>query len=85
MKTVTVELSYEMAKLAGCAHLTMYNVRTVADLVEQARTRVGPDFDKEARLSAVAVNGVLVNHKRGMKTKLEDGDIVSFVKAAAGG
>jgi molybdopterin converting factor small subunit len=31
------------------------------------------------------VNGVLSNHRRGMKTRLADGDIVTFVKAAAGG
>ena len=36
-------------------------------------------------LTAVAVNGVLVSHQRGMKTRLADGDVVAFVKAAAGG
>jgi molybdopterin converting factor small subunit len=36
-------------------------------------------------VAAVAVNGVLVNHRKGMKTKLSDGDTVTFVKAAAGG
>jgi molybdopterin converting factor small subunit len=33
----------------------------------------------------VAVNGVLVNYRKGLKTPLADGDRVSFVKAAAGG
>jgi molybdopterin converting factor small subunit len=33
----------------------------------------------------VAVNGVLSSHRRGMKTRLADGDVVTFVKAAAGG
>ena len=36
-------------------------------------------------MAAVAVNGVLINHRKGMKTPLADGDIVAFVKAAAGG
>jgi len=31
----------------------------------------------------VAVNGVLVNYQRGMKTPVRDGDTVAFVKAAA--
>ena len=35
--------------------------------------------------TAVAINGVLVNYKKGRKTALHDGDLVSFVKAAAGG
>jgi len=34
---------------------------------------------------ALAVNGVLVSYRKGMKTPLADGDVVAFVKAAAGG
>ena len=33
----------------------------------------------------IAVNGVLVSHRKGLRTPLEPGDVVSFVKAAAGG
>ena len=36
-------------------------------------------------MAAVAVNGVLINYRKGMKTQLADGDTVSFVKAASGG
>ncbi|MCZ6782598.1 MAG: MoaD/ThiS family protein [Proteobacteria bacterium] len=43
------------------------------------------EFDQLTRVAAVAVNGVLINHKKGMRTPLADGDTVAFVKAAAGG
>jgi molybdopterin converting factor small subunit len=33
----------------------------------------------------VAVNGVLINHRQGMRTRLSDGDTVVFLRAAAGG
>ena len=82
---VTVELTYEMSRDLGIERLEVEDVATVAELVAKARQRVGPNFDEHARLAAVAVNGVLVNHKRGMRTKLADGDIVGFVKASAGG
>ncbi|MBI5506743.1 MAG: MoaD/ThiS family protein [Deltaproteobacteria bacterium] len=84
---VTVEPTYEMTKL-----LKMYSFEvevadaaTVADVVEKTKTKVGPEFDKLVRLAAVAVNGVLVSHQRGMKTRLADGDAIRFVKASAGG
>jgi len=82
---VTLEPTYDMSKALGVDSLELENVRTVADVVEQAKRRIGPDFDKHARVAGIAVNGVLVNYRRGLKTKLTDGDIVSFVKASAGG
>jgi len=42
-------------------------------------------FETLTRLAAVAVNGVLVNYRRGMGTTVGAGDTVTFVKAAAGG
>ncbi len=82
---VTVELTYDMSKELGVDSLEMEGVHTVAELVDKAKAQVGPSFEKHTRLAAIAVNGVLVNHQRGMKTKLADGDIVAFVKASAGG
>jgi len=82
---VTVELTYDMSKALGVDSLEMEGVQTVADLIDKAKAQVGPGFENHTRLAAIAVNGVLVNHKRGMKTKLADGDIVAFVKASAGG
>ena len=43
------------------------------------------DFEALSRVTAIAINGVLTNHRRGMRTKLKDGDTVAFVKAASGG
>lgn len=86
--SISVELTYEMSKELGVARLDADEVRTVADVVGAVRDRFGDrasDFDRLSRVAAVAVNGVLINHRRGMKTVLEDGDTVAFVKAAAGG
>jgi molybdopterin converting factor small subunit len=85
---VTVELTYDMSKVLGAQRLELEDVQTVADVVRLARDRFGEgdeSFDKLTRVAAVAVNGVLVNHRKGMKTRLADGDTVAFVKAASGG
>ena len=42
-------------------------------------------FEQLASRAALAVNGVLVRHRKRLKTQLDDGDRVTFVKAAAGG
>jgi molybdopterin converting factor small subunit len=83
-----VELTYDMAKAFGEPRIEVERAATVAEAVEAARKRLveqGVEFEKLARLAAVAVNGVLVNHRRGLRTTLADGDTVAFVKAAAGG
>lgn len=85
---VTVELTYDMSKELGVARFEVEAAGTVADAVRLARERFGGQgeaFDRLTRVAAVAVNGVLSSHRRGMKTRLEDGDTVAFVKAAAGG
>ena len=85
---ITVELTYEMAKAFGETRFEVSSAPTVADAVASAATLLGEkgiEFDTLSRVAAVAVNGVLVNHRKGMKTKLADGDTVTFVKAAAGG
>jgi molybdopterin converting factor small subunit len=87
---ITVELTYDMSKALGVEHFEVEGVRTVADAVRIAKERFdgGPgsdEFDRLARVAAVAINGVLVNYRKGMRTPLEPGDVVTFVKAAAGG
>ncbi len=86
--SITVELTYDMSKALGTQRFQVDAAATVADVVAQARQRFGEgaeEFQKLSRVAAIAVNGVLVNHKRGLKTALADGDTVAFVKAAAGG
>jgi molybdopterin converting factor small subunit len=86
--SITVELTYDMSKALGVQRFELEDVRTVADVVRLARARFGEgeeSFEKLTRVAAVAVNGVLINHRKGMKTALSDGDTVSFLKAAAGG
>ena len=86
--SVTVELTYDMSKVLGAQRFDVEDVRTVADVVATARSRFADkadEFDRLTRTTAFAVNGVLVNHRRGLKTVLADGDRVAFVKAAAGG
>jgi molybdopterin converting factor small subunit len=85
---VTIQLTYDMGVALGVPRFEVDGADTVADAVEQVKRRFGDEADTFAKLSrvaAVAVNGVLVNHRRGMRTRLEDGDVVAFVKAAAGG
>ena len=82
---VTVELSYEMSKVFGSERLEIADVRNVSELVDKARAVLGSSVDEQLSHVAIVVNGVMINHSRGMRTKLSDGDIVSFVKAAAGG
>ncbi len=86
--SIRVELTYDMGKALGTHAFELESASTVADVVEQTRARfgaAGAEFAKLARVARVAVNGVLVSHRKGMKTRLEDGDRVGFVKAAAGG
>ena len=85
---ITVELTYDMAKAAGERRFEVDAVATVAQAVEAAGRHLsgkGVEFAALSRTAAIAVNGVLVNHKKGMKTPLADGDTLTFVKAAAGG
>ena len=85
---ITVELTYDMSKTLGVERFEVEGAQTVDDVVRLTRTRFGEQaaqFEQLARVAAVVVNGVLVNHRRGMKTRLADGDTVGFVKAAAGG
>ena len=86
--SVTVELTYDMSKELGVQRFEVEDAQVVRDIVRIVRARLGErgeSFEKFARVAAVAVNGVLINHRQGMKTRLSDGDTVAFVKAAAGG
>ncbi len=87
--SVTVEFTYDMTKALGETRISLDGVGTVREVVAQVRDRFGAErgeeFERLTHTAAVAVNGVLVNHRRGMKTPLADGDKVSFVKSASGG
>ncbi len=86
--SVTVELTYDMGKELGVPSFEVDGARTVDDVVRLTRERFGEKaaaFEKLTRVAAIAVNGVLTSHRRGMSTPLEDGDTVAFVKASAGG
>ncbi len=87
--SITVELTYDMSKALGMRSFELSQARTVQDVVQLTREQFGAEradtFEKLTRVAAVAVNGVLVNYKRGAKTPLKDGDTVTFLKAAAGG
>jgi molybdopterin converting factor small subunit len=86
--SITIQLTYDMSKALGVPRFEIDGVRSVREAVDKVQERFGAggeEFAKLSRVAAVAVNGVLVNHRRGMRTALEDGDVVAFVKAAAGG
>ena len=86
--SITVEVTYDMSKALGVRQFEVESARTVQDVVHLTREKFGErgeTFAKLTRVAAVAVNGVLVNHRQGMSTALADGDTVAFLKAAAGG
>ena len=86
--SLTVELTYEMAKLLGTPRFEVEGARTVQDVLAAVRARFqdqGEAFDRMARSAAVALNGVLVSHRHGRATKVQDGDRLGFVKVASGG
>jgi len=86
--SVTVELTYDMAKALGVPRFEVDDATTVRDVVRAAEARfagTGASFERLTRVSAIAINGVLMGYRKGLKTRLADGDRVSFVKAAAGG
>lgn len=84
--SITVQLTYDMAKEIGTSRLEVSGAKTVNDVLRLTRARFeSENFEKLTRVAALAVNGVLVNHRRGKRTAVQDGDRVAFVKAAAGG
>ena len=86
--SITVEVTYDMSKELGTQRFEVEGAERVADVVRLTRERFGDAidrFDTLTRITAVAVNGVLVNYRKQMKTAVRDGDTVSFLKPAAGG
>jgi molybdopterin converting factor small subunit len=85
--SITVELTYDLAKALGERRLEIEAPATLQKVLRLTRERFGDQaeaFDKLTRVTALVVNGVLVNQKR-KNLPLKDGDLVSFLKAAAGG
>jgi molybdopterin converting factor small subunit len=85
---VTVEVTYDMSKELGVQRFEIDGAATVEDALRLTRERFGEAggrFDELSKVAAVAVNHVLMSHKQGRKTRLSDGDTLTFVKAAAGG
>ena len=86
--SITIEVTYDMSKALGTRQFEVDGACTVQDVVQLTREKFGDRgeaFAKLTRVAAVAVNGVLINHTKGMRTPLTDGDTVVFLKAAAGG
>jgi len=86
--SITVELTYDMSKALGTRRFEVEGAATVAEIVRLTRERFGEraaEFERLTRVATVSVNGVLVTHRRGMRTAVADGDRVMFVKASAGG
>ena len=86
--SVTVELTYDMSKAYGERRIEVPQAATVKDAigaVEAAFAERGQELAPLSRVTAIAVNGILMKHRKGLKTRLADGDTVAFVKAASGG
>lgn len=86
--SVTLELTYDLAKVLGVRRFEVVGAATVGDALRLARARFGDhaaEYDRLTRLTMIAHNGVLIDHRRGEATPLADGDTLSLLKAAAGG
>jgi molybdopterin converting factor small subunit len=86
--SIKVQLTYDMAREIGSNTIEVSGAKTVDDVLRLTRERFqdgDEQYAKLTRVAALAVNGVLINYRRGRKTQVNDGDRVSFVKAAAGG
>jgi len=86
--SVVIELSYDMGKAIGERRIELSNPATVRDAVAEVSVRFaagGADFEALSTVTSIAINGVLVKYGRGLNTRLHDGDVVAFVKAASGG
>ncbi len=86
--SVTVELTYDMSKAYGDRRIELPQASTVKEAVaavQAAFAERGQELAPLSRVTAIAINGVLTNHRKGMRTRLQDGDTIAFVKAAAGG
>ena len=86
--SITVELTYDMAKALGLRRLELEGTPTLREALRQTRERFGTGaetFDQLSRTTAVVVNGVIASRTRGLDSPLQEGDRVTFLKAAAGG
>ena len=86
--SVTVELTYDLDKALGVRRLELEGTPTLREALQLTRSRFGAEaetFDRLTRVTTLVVNGVLVGQGRAQDTPLQDGDRVSFLKAAAGG
>ena len=83
--SVRVELTYEMSKALG-RPVVEVEASTVGEAMEGARAGFDPEtWERLTARTAIALNGVLVRYRDRLATRLDHGDVVSFVKAAAGG
>jgi molybdopterin converting factor small subunit len=86
--SITVELTYDLAKALGVRRLELEGTPTLREVLQLTRSRFGAEaetFDRLTRVTTLVVNGVLVGQGRAQDTPLQEGDRVSFLKAAAGG
>lgn len=81
---VKVYPTFEVSKSIGKHELQM-DVKNIKDLIEQSSQKYGNDFSTMAKKTAILVNGRNINHLKGKRTTLKDGDTVHFVNPAAGG
>jgi len=86
--SVTVELTYDLAKALGVRRFELEGTPTLRQVLEASRDRFGTEgetFDQLTRVTALVVNGVIASRTHSLDTPLKDGDRVTFLKAAAGG
>ena len=86
--SITVEVTYDMSKALGTNRFEVEGAQSVQDVLRLTRDKFGQkaeEFEKLTRVASIAVNGVLVSYRRGLRSPVADGHTVTFLKPAAGG
>lgn len=81
---ITVKLFAQLREAAGVKEIRL-EARSVAEAREKLETRFGAKLQSGLARAAALVNGEDVRFLAGEKTRLEPGDILSFLPPVAGG
>ena len=84
MNKITIKYRGQLALLTGTPE-EIFEAKNVEGVLKTIRERHGREAEKTARTMLIALNGESILLLKGYKTKLEEGDTISFFPLCAGG
>ena len=84
MSKVQVKYRGNLAVLIGIVEETL-EAANVESVLRCIRKRHGKEVERAARSMLIARNGESIQLQKGYKTKLKEGDLISFFPLCAGG